>query len=75
MFIVIYSLVWLAALAVTNLLSFAVGRCGRKLPVIDYGLPWVMHRSAVPPPDDSGVPFGPGTATGEDRWRGQRPAA
>jgi hypothetical protein len=51
MFIVIYALAGLAVLVVTNLFSFAVGRCARELPVIDYGLPWVMHRSAVPPPD------------------------
>ena len=76
MFIVIYTLVWLAVLAVTNLFSFAVGRCGRKLPVIDYGLPWVMHRSSVPPTERSGAMprSGAGTAPADDRWR-RRPSA
>jgi len=77
MFIVIYTLIWLAVLVVTNLFSFAVGRCARKLPVIDYGLPWVMHRSAAPPCDHSTAPLGSvaSTATEDDRWTGRRPAA
>jgi hypothetical protein len=37
MFIVICTLIGLAVLVVTNLFSFAVGRCAPKLPVIDYG--------------------------------------
>jgi hypothetical protein len=76
MFIGIYTLVWLTVLVVTNLFSFAVGRCARRLPVIDYGLPWVMHRSAVPPAGHSGaVPrSGVGGAERDDRWR-RRPYA
>lgn len=48
MFIVIYTLIWLACSLAICLLSFIVGRCARKLPVIDDGLPWVLHRSHVP---------------------------
>lgn len=48
MFIVIYTLIWLACSLTICLLSFIVGRCARKLPVIDDGLPWVLHRSHVP---------------------------
>jgi len=77
MFIVIYTFIWLAVLAVTNLFSFVLGRCARKLPVIDYGLPWVMHRSAVPPPDAVSAPYdlaaGPPAET--QRRTGPRPAA
>lgn len=47
-FIVIYTLIWLACSLTICLLSFFVGRCARKLPVIDDGLPWALHRSHVP---------------------------
>ena len=69
MFVVIYTLVWLAVLVATNLFSFAFGRCGRKLPIIDDGLPWVMHRSTIPTYEGSGAPFDSdaSTATGDDR--------
>jgi hypothetical protein len=77
MFIVIYTLIWLAVLVVTNLVSFAIGRCGRKLPVIDYGLPWVMHRSSVPPQEHNGATSGSGAGAApvEDHWRGRPSAA
>jgi hypothetical protein len=76
MFLVIYTLIWLAVLVVTSLFSFAVGRCVRKLPVIDYGLPWVMHRSAVPPQEHHGTMpgSGAGTAPRDDGWW-RRPSA
>jgi hypothetical protein len=76
MFIMIYTLLWLAVLAVTNLFSFVLGRCARKLPVIDYGLPWVMHRSAVPYDHDraQGDPDR-STTTETQHWGGRRPAA
>ncbi len=48
MFIMIYTLTWLACSLTICLLSYFVGRCSRKLPVIDDGLPWVLHRSQVP---------------------------
>lgn len=48
MFIVTYTLIWLACSLTICLLSFFVGRCARKLPVIDDGLPWALHRSHVP---------------------------
>lgn len=49
MFIVICTLIGLAVLVVTNLFSLAVGRCARKLPVIDYGqIPAGVPRSASP---------------------------
>ena len=33
--------------------GFFVGRCARKLPVIDNGLPWAISRSQIPPLRDS----------------------
>ncbi len=53
MFIVIYTLIWLVSSVVMCLLSFFVGRCARKLSVIDDGLPWVLHRGQVPNPATS----------------------
>jgi hypothetical protein len=50
-FIVIYTLIWLACSLTICLFSFFAGRCARKLPVIDDGLPWVLHRSHVPYPN------------------------
>lgn len=47
MFIVIYTVVWLACSFVLSLFSFLLGRCSRRLPVIDDGIPWVMHRSVI----------------------------
>ena len=75
MFVVIYTLTGLAVLVVTNLFSFAVGRCARKLPVIDDGLPWVMHRSAVPPPDHGARPGGcaPSSAPRPSRSQARSP--
>ncbi len=31
-----------------GLFGFLVGRCARKLPIIDNNLPWTMHRSQIP---------------------------
>ena len=72
MFIVICTLIGLAVLVITNLFSFAVGRCARKLPVID-GLPWVMHRSAVPPPDHGARPGGSAPSSASRPRRSQAP--
>jgi len=47
MFIVIYTLIWLAASFTLSLFGFLCGR----LPVFDSsGLPWVVHRSWAPGP-------------------------
>lgn len=59
MFIVIYTLVWLGFSSILCLFAFFVGRCARRLPLIDDCLPWVLHRSLVTysgddrPPDAS----------------------
>jgi hypothetical protein len=44
MLTLIYGFALVAASAVTGLLGFFVGRCARRLPVIDDNLPWTMHR-------------------------------
>jgi len=39
---------WLTCSFFLCLFSFFVGRCARKLPIIDDGLPWTMSRSQFP---------------------------
>ncbi len=57
------TLVLLPCSVITGLLGFWVGRCARKLPIVDGSLPWTFHRGQIPPPEDSA---GPGT--GPARW-------
>ena len=33
---------------IMGLFGFFVGRCARKLPIVDDNLPWTMHRSQMP---------------------------
>jgi hypothetical protein len=59
-----YAVVLLASSAALFIFGFWVGRCARKLPIIDQGLPWTMHRtqshncpaecteSDTPPPEE-----------------------
>jgi hypothetical protein len=44
----IYLLLLSICSVVMSLFGFFVGRCGRKLPIIDNHLPWTMHRSQMP---------------------------
>jgi hypothetical protein len=46
--IAIYLLLLPACSLTMGLLGFFVGRCARKLPIIDDNLPWTMHRSQMP---------------------------
>jgi hypothetical protein len=34
--------------AVMGLFGFWIGRCARKLPIIDDKLPWTLHRTQIP---------------------------
>jgi hypothetical protein len=47
MLTLIYGFALVAASAVTGLFGFFVGRCARRLPVIDDNLPWTMHRGRI----------------------------
>ena len=33
---------------VMGLLGFWIGRCARRLPIIDDKLPWTLHRNQIP---------------------------
>ena len=44
----IYVLLLVACSSIMGLYGFFVGRCARKLPIIDNNLPWTMSRSQVP---------------------------
>ena len=46
MLIVTYVIIWLVSSVILCLFGLFVGRCARKLPVIDDKLPWtIYHRS------------------------------
>ena len=45
MFTAMYAALLLACTSVIGIFGFLVGRCARKLPVIDDNLPWAIHRS------------------------------
>ena len=49
-----YSFVSLIISFSLGIFGFFVGRCARKLPVIDDKLPWAIHRSQIPAPGRSG---------------------
>jgi hypothetical protein len=44
MLTLVYGVVAVAMSLVMGLFGFFVGRCARKLPVIDDKLPWAIHR-------------------------------
>jgi hypothetical protein len=44
----IYALILIACSSILGLFGFFVGRCGRKLPLIDDHLPWAIHRGQIP---------------------------
>jgi hypothetical protein len=45
--IVIFTIVWLAVAIFLCLFGFFLGRCARKLPIIDNRLPWTLSRDQV----------------------------
>jgi len=45
---VIYILIWIGCSLSLSVFSFILGRCARRLPLIDDCMvPWVMHRGAI----------------------------
>ena len=52
MLTLIYGFALVASSLVTGLFGFFVGRCARKLPVIDDKMPWTVHRGRVQPGPD-----------------------
>jgi hypothetical protein len=45
----IFALLLIACSSIIGLFGFFVGRCARKLPIIDDRMPWTMHRGQIPP--------------------------
>jgi len=45
---IIYAFLWLACTFILCLFSFWIGRCARRLPIIDDNLPWTMSRDQTP---------------------------
>jgi hypothetical protein len=48
MVIVIYTVLLLACSSILCVFGFFVGRCSRKLPILDDNLPWAIHRGQIP---------------------------
>jgi hypothetical protein len=47
-----------------GLLGFWIGRCARRLPIIDDNLPWTLHRNQIPAADTNTAKPESGTS----RW-------
>lgn len=52
----IYALLLIACSSILGLSGFFVGRCARKLPIIDNHLPWALHRGQIPHTDQNNRP-------------------
>jgi hypothetical protein len=48
MVIAIYFILLLVCSFTLCIFGFFVGRCARKLPIIDNNLPWTLHRGQIP---------------------------
>ena len=48
MIALIYGFVLVSASFSLGLFGFFVGRCARKMPIIDDNLPWAIHRGQAP---------------------------
>jgi hypothetical protein len=48
MLILYYACFVVACSVIMGLFGFWVGRCARKLPIIDDNLPWTLHRGRIP---------------------------
>ena len=45
--LIIYIILWLPCSLALFLFGFFVGRCARKFPIIDNGLPWTLSRNQI----------------------------
>jgi hypothetical protein len=48
MFTPAYALLLIACSSALGIFGFLIGRCARKLPMIDNHLPWTMHMGQGP---------------------------
>lgn len=51
MAVTIYTVLLLACSFTLCVFGFFVGRCSRKLPILDDNLPWTLHRGQIPVED------------------------
>jgi hypothetical protein len=49
MVIAFYFILLPACSFITFLFGFFVGRCARKLPILDDNIPWTLRRGQLPP--------------------------
>ena len=55
MAIVIYTALWSACSFILCIFGFFVGRCARKIPILDNNLPRALHRGELPPKDSTAI--------------------
>ncbi|GEM_PF-2410224 len=55
MVIVIYTVLWPACSFILCIFGFFVGRCARKIPILDSNLPRALHRGELPPKDSTAI--------------------
>ena len=49
--LILYCMLFLSVCSVVmGLLGFWIGRCARRLPIIDDNLPWTLHRDQASAP-------------------------
>jgi hypothetical protein len=48
---VIYTILLLTCPLALFVFGFFVGRCARKIPILDDNLPWALHRGQIPRED------------------------
>ena len=66
MFVITYTLIWLVCCLATCLLSFLLGRCARRLPVLDDHLPAVMTGAGTAASSSASRP-GPGAMLAQSK--------
>lgn len=49
MLAIAYAALLVACSSSLFIFGFFVGRCARKMPILDYYLPWTLHRGQVGP--------------------------
>lgn len=76
MFVVEYVLLMIACSSGLGLFGFFLGRCGRKVPIIDNRLPWTMYSGEVRHGDEDSqshsAGIGGSTADGSNVWPRQQ---
>lgn len=72
MIIILLAILWPIFAVIAFLLGFMIGRCGRKLPILDSKLPWTLHWGENAPDDPE--PTAADEIHPRPPWSGHRPS-